>query len=311
MSDPRFPHEIDVDDPVELSAVYQLDAADRRRVDGQILAIQQVLVDLLIRGHMGSWFQLDDGSAELSAGDVFVLAADNRGYVVTRATVETLAAAGIATGVALEAAGPGMNFRGVVLGAVPPSITGLTGPGMVWANPVTARCEVTETWNTYILGFANTDGVLHLTPSYPGPSILRTGYDTAITATSPNVPADPLENWMSLGSWALATDLLPDDDRIRSMAWELVVTDSTSGVVSPVIVRAAVRRDDAGTDEIYNLDDHTVGTTLDWTIPLFGAAGVLELRLQFFGDNLILYAHSHATADRTVRGQLYLGVINQ
>lgn len=167
----RFPRELAVDEPAELSASWALDVADRRLLDEQVRGIQTTLVDLLIRGKIGSWFQLHDDSAAVVAGDVFAVAPDNRGYVVTRASAAALLAAGGPTGISLESALPGRTFRGVVLGAVPPSVTGLTGPGVVRVNPATARCEVVAepAESDYLLGHANAAAVLILAVGTMGP----------------------------------------------------------------------------------------------------------------------------------------------
>jgi hypothetical protein len=167
----RFPTELAVDEPAALSASWALDVADRRLLDEQVRGIQTTLVDLLIRGKIGSWFQLHDDSAAVVAGDVFAVAPDNRGYVVTRASAAALLAAGGPTGIALESALPGRTFRGVVLGAVPPSVTGLTGPGVVRVNPATARCEVVAepAESDYLLGHANAAAVLILAVGTMGP----------------------------------------------------------------------------------------------------------------------------------------------
>lgn len=140
---------------------------------------------------------------------------------------------------------------------------------------------------------------------------LRELYDATITASAANVPADVGEGWVVLVTWSLAA-LLPTDLRLRTIRLDLSVTDETSGVVSPVPVTGAVRRDDTGGDLVYQMDDGSSDAAgVDWALTLFGAAGAFGLRFALAGDVLTLEAQAHATSDRTVRGEIYLGVIRQ
>lgn len=141
--------------------------------------------------------------------------------------------------------------------------------------------------------------------------LLRTVYDDTITTAAVNVTHDAGVGWVTLKTWSLSVDLHPTDDRIRCLTWELSVLDATSGVVSPVVLRGAVRRIDAGTDEVYSLDDGTKGASVTWTVSLFGTAGTLACKLAISGDSVTFEVQAHATSDRTVRGEIYYGVIRQ
>jgi hypothetical protein len=139
--------------------------------------------------------------------------------------------------------------------------------------------------------------------------LLRELYDATITASAANVPSDGGEGWVVLVTWSLAA-LLPTDLRLRTIRLELNVADATSGVVSPIIVTGAVRRDDGSGDLVYQLDDGSSDAAgVAWALPLFGAAGTFGLRFGLSGDVLTLEAQAHATSDRTVTGEIYLGVI--
>jgi hypothetical protein len=139
--------------------------------------------------------------------------------------------------------------------------------------------------------------------------LLRALYDATITTTAANVPSDGGEGWVTLVTWSLAA-LLPTDATLRTIRLELNVADETSGVVSPIVVTGAVRRDDTGGDLVYQMDDGSSDAAgVDWALTLFGAAGDLGLRFGLSGDVLTFEAQAHATSDRTVRGEIYLGVI--
>jgi hypothetical protein len=140
--------------------------------------------------------------------------------------------------------------------------------------------------------------------------LLRTVYDDSITTEFDNVPLDAGAGWVVLDTWSLVT-LLTTDDRIRTMTFDLSVRDGVTTVVSPVTVRGAVRRDDTFGDSVYSIDDGNMGASATWSVTLFGAAGTLALRLVLAGDVLTFEAQASTTSDRTIRGELYLGVVRQ
>lgn len=111
-----------VDDPVALSADYKLGAADRRKIDDQVLDLQQMMVDNLLKGAICSWYTLSPSSSPLTAGMAFCTGADG---LMTAGTDAAIAAAGSPTGISVGNVPAGAKFRGILMGSVPPEISGL------------------------------------------------------------------------------------------------------------------------------------------------------------------------------------------
>ncbi len=134
--------ELAVDSALEMDDEYRLGADDRRYIDDQILGCQQHLVDALINGRHGSWFNLSGGSAACAAGDVVCLASVS-GYV-TKAVSEPLALAPAAVGVVIHAASPGGKVFVAFGGILPPSITGLAASNAGYARVETSTGTIEQ-----------------------------------------------------------------------------------------------------------------------------------------------------------------------
>lgn len=162
-------HDLAVDDPVKLAADFRFDEHDRRFIDNQIRGIETHLVNLLIRGILGTWTVLDGGSAPISTGDWVCLASlTDDGRRVTRATAAALAKAGAGYGIALNNAAPGSGLMVAVMGGIPRTLTGLTSglaTGFARINLSTARTEyvATPSGGDYIVGVVDTQGNVTLT----------------------------------------------------------------------------------------------------------------------------------------------------
>lgn len=141
-NDSKITTQLAVDDPLVQDSNYRFEEDDRQYIDNQIRGIEQHLVDALIRGRHGSWFDLAGASANVVAGDVVCLASASAG-TVTKAVAAALTNAKSALGVAIQAAAAGGRVFVAFGGIVPPSITGLASSlsGYVRVNTTTARLE--------------------------------------------------------------------------------------------------------------------------------------------------------------------------
>lgn len=175
-----------VDEPVEQTAALRTDKTDRRKIDNQILGLEQHLVDSLISGQGATWFRLSSTSPAVIEGDC-VCAADeipaDKIPVVTKAFTAKLADAKSVVGVVSQAATPGGRVRVAALGGMLlPELTGLAlnAPGAVRVNGTTARCERVDTFgvNDYPVGTVTTKGVLNIT------STVSPGLQTFVAPTN-------------------------------------------------------------------------------------------------------------------------------
>ncbi len=191
-----------VDPALVMDANYQFDPAQRRYIDDQIRAIEQLLVDNLINGRHGSWFNLSGASEAVIAGDTVCLSGAP-GYV-TKCTQDRLDEARSAIGVVVSAASPGGKVLVAISGVLTPSITQLAvgTPGYVKVTPATSRLEVVSgiSIGDVILGTVDYAGWMHIMPSpalggqlvYGGtfarilsiPATIATADDTPTTITS-------------------------------------------------------------------------------------------------------------------------------
>lgn len=134
-----------VDDPIELTATYKFTREDRRYLDNQIRAIQQVLVDSLMTGVVETYCQLYAASEDVEPGDCVCLisrSADGR-PIVTKALEAALEDAGAVFGIATVSATGGGDFRVAIAGSLPPTVTDLEpDQGFVRVDISTARCEM-------------------------------------------------------------------------------------------------------------------------------------------------------------------------
>jgi hypothetical protein len=144
-----------VDPALVMDANYKFARADRRYIDDQVRAIEQLIVDNLINGHHASWFNLDGGSASVIAGDTVCNASVAGGGLVTKAVAAALGPARSIAGVVLTAASPGSKVLVAIGGILSNSITGLASglSGFVKVNTTTSRCE-------RVAGFSNGEVVV-------------------------------------------------------------------------------------------------------------------------------------------------------
>lgn len=145
-----------VDSPITQSATRgNMDAADRRYLDDQILGVQRHLVDSLVSGVLCTWAIVDGSSPTLATGDAVVLSGVGTQFAgqsdvggvgheipkVTLATTSALTnAGGRLYGIVVAGASPGANVKVAVAGLLPPSITGVTATsGFAYVNQTTGR----------------------------------------------------------------------------------------------------------------------------------------------------------------------------
>lgn len=145
-----------VDSPIAQSATRgQMDAADRRYLDDQILGSQRHLVDSLVSGVLCTWAVVDGSSPTLATGDAVVLSGvgtkfagqadvggvDHEIPKVTLATTTAITnAGGRLFGIVVAGAAPGANVKVAVAGLLPPSITGVSATsGFAYVNQSTGR----------------------------------------------------------------------------------------------------------------------------------------------------------------------------
>lgn len=140
--DSRLLQDFVADDPLVIDANYKFGKADRQYIDAQIRMIQTALVEALIKGRNGSWFDLDMDSATVRPGHV-VCSASTASGTVTLCTAGAVANAKLALGVVVTAAAPGSKVFIATGGLLPPSITGLAAasPGFVRVNTTTGYLE--------------------------------------------------------------------------------------------------------------------------------------------------------------------------
>lgn len=150
------------DAPVDLSG-YRPTPDDRRVIDNQILALQDLTLQALLTGTHASYYVVDGGSAALVAGDVVCLAgsaSSNRN--VTKATATPLGAAGRALGIAVQSASPNANVLVAIGGTVSPVITGLAASSKYVRVSSSARAEEVSVLSTGDFQIGNTDAAGNL-----------------------------------------------------------------------------------------------------------------------------------------------------
>lgn len=178
--DTRIATDLAVDSPLEMDDTYRFDHEDRRYIDDQIRAIEQLIVDNLISGKHASWFSLSGASDAVAAGDTVCLASSQG--LVTKSTADDLSNSSAALGVVLQAASPGSNVLVAFGGLVPPSITGLGAiTGLVAVNPTTGRCQRADsvTNGDYPIGTVDAAGWMQVMPA----PVVGGGADVTITGT--------------------------------------------------------------------------------------------------------------------------------
>ncbi len=154
-----------VDPALIMDANYSFNKTDRRYIDDQIRAIEQLLVDNLIKGRQGSWFSLSGTSAAVVPGDTVC---QTTGGLVIKSATSPLSTAKSALGVVVRAASPGAKVLVATGGILPPTITGLAlSAGFVRVNTTTSRCEKVTTLSgaDYGLGTVDASGWMHVVPA--------------------------------------------------------------------------------------------------------------------------------------------------
>lgn len=179
----RITTDLAVDPALVMNAAYRFDPADRRYIDDQIRGIEQHLVDSLIAGRHGSWFNLDGASDSVVVGDTVCLASGQG--TVTKSTAVALASAKAGAGVAIQAASPGGKVFVAFGGILSPSITGLgTLSGFARIDPSTGRLETTSVLAASDIGMGAVDGSGYLSLGGGGVTTDLTG----TLATSDDTP---------------------------------------------------------------------------------------------------------------------------
>jgi len=188
MANPSAITNLGIDPAKVLDASFRFDQADRRYIDNQIRGVERHLLDSLLLGVHASWYTLDPGGVAVAAGDVVAVRnSDATGRTCSKASGAALSAAGMALGIALVAAAPGMSVPVALAGVVPNSITGLAAAdsGAVRVNTSTARAEKVASFaaGDYPLGWVDIGGNLTVLRSLPG---------QYVAATPP--PGDPADD---------------------------------------------------------------------------------------------------------------------
>jgi hypothetical protein len=134
---------LQADSPVVLAASYQLNSADRRVLDNQVVELQQLLVDCLIRGWTATFYTLSASSDAVIPGDLVVVSySDAAGRTVTKFTAASAVSAGMVAGMVVTSAAPGTLVLTITDGIIPPYLTGLGAvSGLARANATTGRAE--------------------------------------------------------------------------------------------------------------------------------------------------------------------------
>ena len=166
---------------MSLAANYQLTAADRRRIDDQIVGMQRHLAQGLLRGQTRSYFKLAADSVSLAKGDLFCVAAvevdetdaNTAVRTVTRADSIALTASGVVLGIAATPASPGATFQGITDGIVGRAITGLASGAAGAVRATSARCERVASFggSDYAVGFVDAVGNLTLSQTAAGAAV--------------------------------------------------------------------------------------------------------------------------------------------
>ncbi len=180
-----------VDPALVMDSNYKPNAADRRKIDDQIRAIEQLMVDNLINGKHATWYTLSGESEAVTAGDTVCLASIPG--LVTKCTAEALAPAGAGLGVVLSAVSPGSKVLVAIGGVIPSSITGLNsieGSGYGRIDTTTSRIERVSslTFGDYPIGNIDSVGTLQInTLSFLPPSVTGEVADDIAKSTGSSI----------------------------------------------------------------------------------------------------------------------------
>lgn len=202
-----------VDPALVQDANYKFGRVDRRYIDDQIRAIEQLLVDSLINGKHGSYYDLDGSSPALIAGDCVCLASSPDG-TVTKALTTPLIDAGAVLGVVINAASPGGKVFVAFGGTIPPSITGLptSSPGFAKVDPATARLVFDAAAVGYTVGTVDNAGWLQI-------SVRIAAYGTPASAGA----TDEIQTNDGAGGFGAATN-------VKATNWHLQIGTPASAL---------------------------------------------------------------------------------
>ncbi len=201
--------DLESDSPAELGAEFRASADVRRKIDNQILAIQDHIVDSVISGCTETWALLSGSSADVVKGDCVCLAgvaAVDGIPVVTKAVAAALTVAKSVVGIVRVGAGGNNRVRIVLSGMVDPTVTGLgaEAAGAVRCNVTTARCQSVGAMGAtdYPVGSVDTHGNLTVAV---GPTPTAAGFiggsSAGITYTLSVSSADLVtEDWVCLAA---------------------------------------------------------------------------------------------------------------
>lgn len=156
-----------VDAPVALDATWGMKRQDRRKIDDQVLGVQQHIANNLINGLIATYFTLSRSSGSGAVGQAVCISPDDvDGQTVTIALASPIASAGgVILGFLLEACAPGADARIALSGILPSTVAGLGAgtAGIVYVNPATAR--LTRTPTQFAIGSVDSVGNVSLSAS--------------------------------------------------------------------------------------------------------------------------------------------------
>jgi hypothetical protein len=242
MSDPlasSLATSLTVDPPATQTAAIRTDKTDRRKIDNQILACEQHLVDSVLSGATCTWCLLSSNSAALNPGDCFCTSSENSPSgipIVTKAVSAALANAGTVLGVATGSASPGARFRGAIGGALPGTLTGLASgaPGVVRCNTTTARAQlVTGLLSTdYPVGTVDNTGQLSIVRLNTGLLSTVGGNLQWVTALDLDWTAQGSQTINADGNWTIAGKTWVKDNSAHDSA-AMQLTNGTGLIITP------------------------------------------------------------------------------
>lgn len=236
-----------VDPTLSMDANYKFNSSDRRYIDDQIRAIEQLIVDNLINGKHASWFTLSGSSAAVIAGDTVCLSGIPGS--VTKSETTVLSSVHSAIGVVMQAASAGGKVLVALSGVVSPSITALgTGAaGFVRVNATTSRCEVVTfvSAGDYILGTVDAAGWMHIMPSPTlGGTITYSGTGTRFfsipgTVSTTDTTVTPIASFQMVNETLCGYDIIVTASSLTTATiggrWKRSAVYNMTGGVSAIV----------------------------------------------------------------------------